>query len=144
MPSPPPSTDPTVSVFEPLLQQRFEVFPPRQAVTTRAAGLNPDLTTAISHAGGWSETPVTLELLEVTRHPRMKRPRRNEADQPLEAFVLLFRGSAAPGEALASSSHLVRHPAVGELVVFLSPVVLPPDGASNGESPGRHYEAVFA
>lgn len=134
----------TASVFEGLLHQTFQVCRPLRRIATGTAGFEAGINEAIAGVGGWDAATTAIDLVEVTRHPRLKRNVRSPAGDPEEAFVLLFRASGERGEPLASSLHRVAHPAVGEFLVFLSPVVLPPGESDSHDAQRLHYEAVFA
>ena len=68
--------------------------------------------------------PLELELCEVNEPPTLPR---------LELFTLIFRGPAAPR--LVQRIHLLEHPKLGTLPIFLTPI--------DADSDGIAYEAVF-
>jgi len=67
---------------------------------------------------------LELELCEVNEPPTLAR---------LELFTLIFRGPAAP--CLLQRIHLLEHPKLGTLPIFLTAV--------EADSDGIAYEAVF-
>src|SRR5215472_1964734 len=68
--------------------------------------------------------PLELELCEVNEPATLPR---------LELFTLVFRGPAAP--CLLQRIHLLEHPKLGTLPIFLTAV--------EADSDGIAYEAVF-
>ena len=68
--------------------------------------------------------PVELELCEVNEPATLP---------SLELFTLVFRGPAAPR--LPQRIHLLEHPKLGTLPIFLTAIAGDPEGIS--------YEAVF-
>ncbi|MCP5528056.1 MAG: hypothetical protein H7A47_14790 [Verrucomicrobiales bacterium] len=127
-----------------MLNERFRAFPSRQPVATATAGFEAGLDSAVANVGGWSEASVSIELVEVTRRRRMTQPSQHPTSNPDESFALLFRGPAVPGRVLTGMIHRLEHPALGELVVFLSPVAIPDGEPATPGSRDLHYEAVFA
>jgi hypothetical protein len=68
---------------------------------------------------------VTIELVEVT----------DKSSGTLDAFSLLFKGGA--NAAFSHNTHMVRHPAMGELALFLGPV-------HTGKTDAVYYQAIFS
>ena len=68
--------------------------------------------------------PMELELCEVNEPAALPR---------LELFTLIFRGPAAPR--LVQRIHLLEHPRLGTLPIFLTAV--------DADADGTAYEAVF-
>ncbi len=74
---------------------------------------------------------VRLALVEATRSPAAA-PEAEDARN--ERFSLLFRGSV--GEALPQDTHLLDHPRIGRMAMFLVPI-------GSLEASHRYYEAIF-
>lgn len=68
---------------------------------------------------------VTIELVEVT----------DKSCASLDAFSLLFRGGN--DAVFGHYTHTVRHPAMGELSIFLGPV-------HTGKTDAVYYQAIFS
>lgn len=68
---------------------------------------------------------VTIELVEVT----------DKSSSTLDAFSLLFKGGA--DAVFRHNTHTLRHPAMGELSIFLGPV-------HTGKTDAVYYQAIFS
>lgn len=66
-----------------------------------------------------------IELVEVT----------DKSSGTLDAFSLLFKGGATA--VFRHNTHALRHPAMGELAIFLGPV-------HTGKTDAVYYQAIFS
>lgn len=84
----------------------------------------PHITTAFQVAAAGME-PVTMELAEI----------KDMSSTSLSAFSLLFRSCENP--VFWHDTHLVKHPVMGEMELFIGPV-------HTGRSDAVYYQAVFS
>jgi hypothetical protein len=68
---------------------------------------------------------VTIELMEV----------KDKSTTALDSFSLLFRGSM--DSAFRHNTHMVRHPVMGEMELFIGPV-------HTGKTDAVYYQAIFS
>ena len=97
----------------------------RDLATLTAGDFEPLIGTPFEVAVG-ELPPLAIRLTEVARlpgHPDRRAP-----------FAIRFEGPESP--VLAHVTHHLRHPELGELELFLGPVV--------SAGPGIRYEALFA
>ena len=69
--------------------------------------------------------PIPIELVEV----------KDSSSASLDTFSLMFKGST--DSVFRHNTHMVRHPAMGELELFLGPV-------HTGKTDAVYYQAVFS
>lgn len=90
----------------------------------RKEDFEPHIATAFEVAPA-GMAPVTVELVEVS----------DTSSAMLEGFSLVFKGS--PESVFRHNTHLVRHPALGELALFLGPI-------HTGSTDAVYYQAIFS
>lgn len=124
--------------FESYLHQSF-------MVNLQSAELNPATRArllASEMAERWqSGEPIEIELVEVTRYPKLEAIEGGFEHRPREPFSLLFRGSHE--ELLVSATYQVTHKDAGELVLFLNPVQTSVKYSVEAHPEGRFYESTI-
>lgn len=86
-------------------------FEPHIATTFEVAPLNME--------------PITVELVEI----------KDTGSASLDSFSLLFKGGT--DSVFRHNTHIVKHPALGELDLFLGPV-------HTGKTDAVYYQAIFS
>lgn len=130
----------TAETFEPLLGETFRIG---QLYAEQQDGVQSEVP---SKASLEFDGSLDCVLVEVNRMEQLKQLEGSFEHRPRPPFSLLFRhesSSSAEARVLDSGIRHVCHPTLGEIVLSLNPVQVPPI-ANASHTFSIHYESIFA